>query len=1334
MNGAVGMGARVVIALGMMVGSAAAAPALDKQPFTATAAELLVAAKGASSDSSDVVVLREDDDVSYDERGRVTSSWRLVFVVKTQAGADDWNTLSSTWLPAYQDRPTVRVRVIEPSGRTSEVDQKLIRDVPVGNAAQAAAGDRRRLEVPLPPLSVGAVVEEQVVTVDREPALGIGSGFAVNLSSSVVPQSVRARFSAPAKQKLRVRPVGLAKGTKPTITRAGGRQIITYALAALPQHEYEAFVPGDARPYPYITATPIASWNPIARRYRALVEKSIAEGRITLPAGLPSGATLATARALVDWLHAHVEYSGVALGDAAIAPATPAETVKRGWGDAKDMATLLLALFRQAGIRAELALINVGPGPDLDRDLPSFSFFDHVIVRAHLGKAETWIDPVEALTAPGQLPTSDRGRLALIVADDARALIATPAARATANAVREVRTFELAEYGAARVTEVSREGGVFEAEQRAWIRDSTADEVRKGLTRYATTEYKGTLDRYTTTAPDDLAKPFETTVVVRSARRGYTERESVEVYLFPTDVLAKLPALLSDPDDDEHRRTYDLELAAPHSYEIENRLVVPVGFTLPPPAAPRTHQLGPWQLVESQRVDGHTFVVTFRFETTRSRLTPAEVENVQQAARALAREEARHLVFPLASLALADAGTYRDAIAAAHKLISLHPKEALHHQQLAHVLIKAGLGEAARRAARRAVQLEPKNADAYAVLGWVLQHDSFGAWLGYDHDHAGARKALEKAHALDPKHLGAAADLAALLERNAAGRRFDTGSDVRAAIAAWRDAYALDATQDHAYSLVTALLWAGDAAEAEKLLRTMKVEDRRDQLLVTAVAISHGVPAAVREARTLANGASATKQLSVAASLLFFLRHYDLMRPLFAELGSAQQTALRAEILKQVTRHDAPFKRGKDPRDAAIAMVLGAIRPAHATGVYWDAAVRDDMQEQQRKAKAALTRNELMTSPLMEDVLRSILKLTVEGEGGLWRVELDELTVRSQTYVAADRGTPKVIADVGAPQGAGRHLLRLLAKGDEKQALRLLDWLAKDLAPRAGQDLVARRFSTVWGTNLPRRRKDMELAAARLTVEIYAAHAIPILARCKPTTTAGQFACDSALAELYEVTRKWVDLEDQARAWLGRAPKQLSLPTVMLGYALAHQGRFDDADRLLGDALAKDPDDFSLAMTYADVAIGRGKLAEAVRRFGPVVKQASPPPIAFNNLAWLELVEGSDLKGAGAMARKAVQLAPTDAHALNTLATIEAELGELGDAHTHLDASVRANDLPRPGDADLYVHGRMLELLGYRDDAIAVYRRIKREPTSGFVADVFELATARLKALGVKKR
>jgi tetratricopeptide (TPR) repeat protein len=437
--------------------------------------------------------------------------------------------------------------------------------------------------------------------------------------------------------------------------------------------------------------------------------------------------------------------------------------------------------------------------------------------------------------------------------------------------------------------------------------------------------------------------------------------------------------------------------------------------------------------------------------------------------------------------------------------------------------------------------------------------------------------------------------------------------------------------------------------------------------------------------------------------------------------------------MQRLARVDKPFNPANDPRDVVTEWFLSELTSGRKSNVYWDTKTRDELQAEMRKARRVYERNELMTSALIEDIYRRFATSTVEGAKDLWRVELDQLGRKAPVYLAANRGVVKVIGAPDAPQGAGRHVLRLLAKNDEANASRLLDWLAKDLASGARTNRFAHDLTTLWGDKLPRTRDAMELAAAALTGTSDAARAIPILEKCKPTTTEGQLVCDWALSDLYQTTRRWAELEEHGREWAGRAPKQLGVPVAVQAAALVHVTRFDDADRVLADGLAQFPGHRSFLYSHSEVAIARGNLAEAVKRLQPLAARTPVEPVDVNNLAWLELAEGSDLPGALSRARKAVQLATDSANALNTLAAVLAEIGELGEARQHLIKSMEVKNEERPDDADLYVQGRILEQLGLAQDALALYRLIKAPQSTSFIPQSYDFAKRRLKALGVTK-
>ncbi|MGN6106142.1 MAG: DUF3857 domain-containing protein [Kofleriaceae bacterium] len=1320
---------RVVLVMGACGwvggGPAHAAPsALDKPAFTATPGELLAAAKSATGDWP-AFVLRHEDHVKIDERGRATRRWRLVFVVLGQAAVDDWGTLQTSWSPFYQKPPVIRARVIEPDGKVVELDPKVVTHAPQTSTSPSVFSDRRITQAPLPRLRIGAVVEEEIVSEDVQPLLEAGTVEQTVLGYGVPTASTRVSFDAPAARKATHVASGLPAGVQPKHELRGGRETWTYALGPLPPaSEVEPFEPGDARARRSLAIATGGSWNRVARDYRKLVERRLAEGPFALPSGLPSTPSIEAVRAITAWVHHQVRYTGIEFGEASLVPWPPAETVKRGFGDCKDKATLLVALLRQVGIRADLALLFTGPGRDVDPRLPGMGGFDHAIVRARVGARDVWIDATEDLLLPGQLPSRDQGRLALVIADDATALIETPRAAPAENLVREVRTYQLSETGAAtRVTEVSREGGVYAAQQRAWLRDTRTEEVRKGLETYVKEEYGAKLDRYSSTSPTDLSVPLAVTVDGTESMRAVTGRTSIEALLYARDALEKVPAFLrSVPEAGDPPRRSDFAWFTPHVYEIENRLVMPPGYTAPSLPAPHTRKLGTATLTETHRLDGNTLVVTFRFESGKPRLTPRELGELRQALHDIGAGEVR-IAIDHTGRTLAERGKLREAVVEIERLIALHPREAVHHGELAFVLTEAGMGTAARRAARKGVAVEPTSADAHAVLGWVLTHDALGRQYGADHDRAGALAALAKARALDPKHVGAAIDHARTLQVGASGVLFGPGSDVRGAVAAWRAAFDLAPTNEHGQALAIALWRSGATGEAEQVARKLDRSEERDALLLATIAASRGARSAIDAAGTLRSGAERTNLLNAAGGMLLAFRDYEPMRELYAHTGLLR-SGPTAPTFQKLRRYEPSAAAARDPRSAFIEATSTMF--TRGTPPVWDAATAAELAPHLRSDHPGVKMLATVGTGVGRDIVAAIAELEVEGTDAAWRVRSEMMGQRVVAYVALDRGAAKLFAFSNTPEPFGRHVFRLLARNDLATAARCLDWLVKD-EPNS-------RIAKVWGPSLPRDRAAISLSAALLARRSEAARAAPILEKCASSVAAARAACDAALEPSYTKAKRWKDLEAHARAWLQREPAAHA-PVRARATALGGLGRFDEAERLLRELSARRPDDREVDWLRAYLELERGRLDEAIRHFEPVVRDR-PSAIVFNQAAWIRAVEGKDLAAAAELARKAV--GPNEdaarAPALNTLATIEAELGELGLARSHAWKAMEKRAQPELDSSDWYVVGRIAEQLGLIEDARAAYKKVAPEPGETEILNAHHLAQRRLKLLGGARR
>lgn len=1272
---------------------ASAGSALDKPAFTATPAELLAEAKKAPPSPSGAVLLRQDDELSFDDKGDARRRSRFVVAITSQDGEEGWEGIWREYRPWHQDKPVIRARVISPSGRATDVDTSKVVDEP------NRIGQQRHVAVQLPPLEVGSVIEEEVTLADRTPFPG-GHGMMVAIAGDDPVLAARVTISAPAALKAKVVERSLpAKGRHAV---AGGRETWSYSFGRVPALDEEVLMPEEAIAFPMIGATSSASWKDAAKAYAPAVA-------FAQPAELPHGDSREVAAAAKAWLHHHVRYVGGDLLDDPFDGVHLDAVVQRGTADTGELGALMVALLRNAGITADFVLVDRGPAYGSDKDEPWLGAFDHVLVRARIGGQEVWIDPEDPDLAVGQLRAEDQGRRALSIADGA--LVATPIAAAADNTIREVRTFDFPALGAANVTEVSREGGVFEEDQRRWVRESSAADVRKGLAEYLRTTYGGELTTLSSSAPDDFAKPFEMTLAIARTDRAATRWSGIDVWLYASDTLGRLDPVLREHDA---TRTHDLRILRPHIYEIENRIVVPDGFTIPAATPDRTIPVGVYRITEHQKVEGRTLVVTFRLVADKLRLTPAEVTETAKAARELA-SDGTHLVLEHTGWTAVYHGDVKKGVAELQRLVAAAPKDPLPRARLAQALLAAGDGDGARREAHKAVELGPKDANAFSALGYVLSHDLLGRQFGIGFDRAGALAAYQKAHALDPKHYGAAVELAELLERDRRGWRFEAGADIKAAAKAWRDVVDIDPSDTHKLSLARALLWSGDAAAAEALARKLPASAERNKILVTAVAIAHGADAAMQAL----DASDRETNLRAATAGLFMLRQYDLARTFAAAGGGA--TGLPADIYTKIRREDAPYRPTADPKDVALQLVLEQLDPDRAIDVAWNKDVAEDLR---REALKSVPHIDGLTLAVLGDMLRTSATFTVEGDSAAWRVELPAPNgTKARMYLASDGKGPKVIGSALSPRGVGQQVLRLAGKNDDAAA-RLLDWLA--------QDIREPRLHALWGASLPRTTAAIRLAGALLARD--PAQSLAIAPKCLVTTQMAQLACDSIIVDAYIKQKRWAELETFASTtWAPRAPKQFPVADITRADALTHLGRFDDAKQVYDDVLAKFPDDFEASYGRGLLAFHDGKRDDAIQRFTALAQRTDLKPQNLNGVAWLRVTTGLEIPDAVGIARRAQQLEPTSRAATNTLAGVEAEAGDLHTAIVDLRKAVDLDKRGVPDGSDWYVLGRILEQAGLRDDAIAAYRRVAKTDPELYALDTYTLATKRLQALGAKR-
>lgn len=1355
-----------------------AARAGEPEPthFAADAAGLYQSASQATAPAgADVLMLDDEETVVFDTEGRAVHTRYVLYKVLTQKGAENWGDIAASWEPWHQERPSIRVRVVTGDNAVHVLDEKTITDAPAKESQDNVFSDRRVLRAPLPAVAPGSLVEEEEISKESAPFFGAGSVERFYFGGSVPVHHTRLVLDAPAALPLRYE-VRLLPDLKPQRDEAGGRVRVTFDYGPMDAFdETDPQLPSDVPFYPSVTFSTGESWRQIAAEYTKIVDKQIAGADLKSLAGkLTAGKASRDekAAAILQHLDREVRYTGVEFGESAIVPHSPGETLGHKYGDCKDKASLLVAMLRVANIPAYIALLNAGSREDVAAGLPGMGMFDHAIVYVPgdgPGNPELWIDATDEYARLGEIPLGDQGRLALIARPDSDSLLHTPISSSADNALVEKREVYLAENGPAKVIETSHPQGSIESSYRRAYADKENKAAKDELTNYVKSQYMAEkLDRMDRSEPTDLAKPFELVLESDRAKRGATDLDGAAAAIRFEGLFSRLPSGLqqrekeddSKPDKDsgqkpKKKRTADYQLPAAYVTEWDYSIVPPAGFRPKPLPANAHLSLGPATLSEEFAADKDGVVhATLRFDTVKRRLTVAEATEMRNKVAELVAGEPILIYFEPIGQTLINQGKVREALQSYRELIALHPKEAVHHLQLAKTLLAAGLGESARAEAQAAVKLEPDSALAEKTLAEILEYDSVGRKFRLGSDYAGAEAAYRAAEKLDPDDKATVANLAILLEHNRWGLRYGPGAKLKDAIAEYRKLTAEKlAEMGVQNNLAFALFYDGEFSEAQKNAQTLNPQP--SSLIVACEAARNGTEAALAEGKKRTGGEEQFKQVvETAGEMLVNLRKYAVGADL-EEAGASGANASNTAAFAALYRKTQPHEQMVFPDDPAGAALrfelltddpdltlerLGSVCSHNGkTGL----AVQDVLEHFVKVEKGTLSRKsrEGEFEDVGVDISLTRAQPKVEGNDATgYKVTLwGSADYKSATYVVKEDGHYKVLATTRLPAAIGLEALDRIAVKDLAGARVLLDWLREDWHLQGGDDpLAGASFPRFWTKGRDADATTMKLAAASILAyyKQTAPQGLTVLAATASPARNDTEKLNISLALLSGYNSS--DEYDKALAVGAELGKQYPESEQMFysqSFDLRALNRFDEADKLAAERLKRLPGDLAAMRILVYNATGRGEYAKAHALAQNIIDQGKAEPQDLNAIAWDSLftgkVEPADIEDA----LKGAQLSNNNTSILHTLGCVYAEVGKTKEAREVLIQSMDALNLDEPDENYWYAFGRIAEQYGERDAALANYARVTKPKTAVELPEsTYQLAQIRLRSLRGEKK
>lgn len=142
---------------------------------------------------------------------------------------------------------------------------------------------------------------------------------------------------------------------------------------------------------------------------------------------------------LYKFLQQNTHYVGIELGIGGWQPYDAEYVYTKRYGDCKALSNYMVAMLKEAGIRAANVLISGGIEPPFMDTSFACPRFNHAIVVAFTGKDSVWLESTSQLLAPGYLGafTADRDGLLLDPAGNSH-IVHTPVYGAVQNQVRHL--------------------------------------------------------------------------------------------------------------------------------------------------------------------------------------------------------------------------------------------------------------------------------------------------------------------------------------------------------------------------------------------------------------------------------------------------------------------------------------------------------------------------------------------------------------------------------------------------------------------------------------------------------------------------------------------------------------------------------------------------------------------------------------------------------------------------------------------------------------------------------------------------------------------------------
>ena len=375
---------------------------------------------------SGAVVLWETEVMNVNEDSSYIYSTRRIVKIFNDTG-HKFGKVSIPYTRGNDDITIHHARTLAPDGRVIDLDQRaIVKNIPPPSAVEAGLFvDARLMHFSMPEMSDNCIIDYAYSSNNRGHLMQGEFWHQVYFQTSVPVQHYRFTIHAPTKKAVyyQANSPQPIEG-EPTITENRYTRTYTFEMRDVPPLREEAFMPAVEDLAYSINISSLESWDKLMEWYGTLIRE---QDHVTPEIEQKTKDLLRGAwsrkekiKRLYEYVATNIDYVGIELGIWAIKPHSAPEIFKEGYGDCKDKTTLLSTMLSAVGIQSYPVLISAGESSRVIREIPSLSYFNHMILAVEENGTSglIWLDATAETCAFGDLPASDQDRWALIVNPD----------------------------------------------------------------------------------------------------------------------------------------------------------------------------------------------------------------------------------------------------------------------------------------------------------------------------------------------------------------------------------------------------------------------------------------------------------------------------------------------------------------------------------------------------------------------------------------------------------------------------------------------------------------------------------------------------------------------------------------------------------------------------------------------------------------------------------------------------------------------------------------------------------------------------------------------------